>query len=95
MSFLNITDPVKRAAIVADYLATVKRIKNRNLYEQAKDFQHQELHEQSLEPIVRSTAASTKAITEELVPIKEGITALNTKLQHAPKPEPKVEDYSV
>ena len=52
MSFLNITDPVKRAAIVADYLATIKRIKNRSLYERAKDFQHHELYEQSLEPIV-------------------------------------------
>ena len=80
MSFLNITDPKKRDAIVADYLATVKRIKKHNLQERAKDFIHHEAIEQSLQPVVQSTTASTAAITKELVPIKEGITALNTKL---------------
>ena len=81
MSFLNINEPKKRDAIVAAYLATVKRIKNRNLQERAKDFIHHETIEQSLQPVVNSTAASTEAITKQLVPIKEGITALNTRLQ--------------
>lgn len=94
MSFLNISDPRKRHAIVKEYLATIKRIKNRNLAERAHDFAHHESLEESLEPVVRSTAASTEAITKELVPIKEGITALNTKLQTSksePKPEPEPE----
>ena len=81
MSFLNISDPRKRHAIVKEYLATIKRIKNRNLAERAHDFTYHESLKESLEPVVRSTAASTEAITKELVPIKEGITALNTKLQ--------------
>ena len=81
MSFLNINDPRKRDAIVSEYLATIKRIKNRNLEERARDFAHHEAVEQSLEPVVRSTAASTQAITNELLPIKEGISALNSKLQ--------------
>ena len=89
MSFLNITDSRKRDAIVKEYLATIKRIKHRNLQERAQDFAHHETLEESLEPVVRSTAASTEAITKELVPIKEGITALNTKLQ-TDKPEPEV-----
>ena len=89
MSFLNITDSRKRDEIVKEYLATVKRIKHRNLLERAQDFAHHETLEQSLEPIVRSSAASTEAITKELVPIKEGITALNTKLQTV-KSEPEV-----
>ena len=36
MSFLNIKDPKKRDAVVADYLATVKRIQQRNLNEKAQ-----------------------------------------------------------
>ena len=81
MSFLNITDPVKRDDIVKEYLTTIKQIKNRNLEERAWDFAHHEAVEQSLEPVERSTAASTQAITNELLPIKEGISALNSKLQ--------------
>ena len=80
MSFLNITNPAKRDAIVADYLATVQRIKQGNMKERAKDFTHHEAIEQSLQPIVRSTAASTETLTKELIPIKEGITAINARL---------------
>ena len=106
MSFLNINDPRKRDAIVSEYLATIKRIKNRNLEERARDFAHHEAVEQSLEPVVRSTAASTQAITNELLPIKEGISALNSKLQPSKqeseptipsevKTEPKKEEEEV
>ena len=90
MSFLDISDPRKRDAIVKKYLATIKRIKNRNLAERAHDFTCHESLKESLEPVVHTTAASTEAITKELVPIKEGITALNTKLQTSKsKPKPK------
>ena len=106
MSFLNINDPLKRDAIVSEYLATIKRIKNRNLQERARDFAHHEALEQSLEPVVRSTAAATQAITNELLPIKEGISALNSKLQASKhkseaaivpevKTEPKKEEEEV
>ena len=37
MSFIDIQDPKKRDAIVADYLATVKKIQQRNLKESAQD----------------------------------------------------------
>ena len=92
MSFLNISDPKKRDAIVADYLATVKRLKNRNLQERAKDFINHETLEQSLQPVVKSTAASTEAITKQLVPIKEGITALNTRLVQQQQQQQMKED---
>jgi hypothetical protein len=83
MSFLNITDPKKRDAIVKEYLDTIKRIKNRNLLEKTRDFVNREMFEETLRPVVRSTAESTEAITKELVPIKEGITALNANFKHA------------
>ena len=88
MSFLNILNPKRRDEIVKEYLDTKKRIKDRNLQERARDFAHQESLEESLKPVVRSAVASTEAITNELIPIKEGITALNTKLQSS-KSEPE------
>ena len=48
-----------------------KRIKNRNLQEKVRDFVNHEMIEDSLEPVVSSTTASTEAITKELAPIKE------------------------
>ena len=81
MSFLNITDSKKRDAIVKEYLATISRIKHRNLQERAHDFANHEMLEESLEPVIRSSAKSTEAITNELIPIKEGISELNAKLQ--------------
>ena len=76
MSFLNIKDPKKRDAIVAEYLATVKRIQNNNINERSKGLIQSEAIQQSLEPVVRSTDESTKAITNQLIPIKEQITTL-------------------
>ena len=56
MSFLNIEDPKKRDAIVAEYLATVKRIQNQNFQDRAKDFAFKEGIEQSLKPVIHATA---------------------------------------
>ena len=88
MSFLNITNPKERDEIVAKYLATVQRVKQRNMTERARDFLAHEAIEQSLEPVTRTTEASTNAITKELLPIKEGIEKMNANLmqdvQHAP-----------
>ena len=69
MSFLNIEDPKKRDAIVNDYLATVKRLQQKNLNEKAEDLVRQEDIERALEPVVRSTGKSTETITNELIPI--------------------------
>ena len=82
MSFLNITNPKERDEIVAKYLATAQRIKQRNLRERAQDFLHHEAIEQSLEPVTRTTEASTSAITKELIPIKRGIDRMNANLMH-------------
>ena len=70
MSFLNITDSRKRDEIVNDYLATMKRIQQKNLNEKAQDLVRQEELEQSLKPVVESTTRSAEAITKELIPIK-------------------------
>ena len=64
MSFLNITDSKKRDAIVKEYLATISRIKHRNLQERAHDFANHEMLEESFEPVVHATTTSTEAITK-------------------------------
>jgi hypothetical protein len=61
MSFLDIEDAKRRDAIVADYLATVKRLQQRNMNEKAQDLVNQEDIERSLEPV---TGKSTEAITK-------------------------------
>ena len=42
MSFIDIKDPKKRDAIVADYLATVKKIQHRHLNDRAQDLARQD-----------------------------------------------------
>ena len=83
MSFLNIEDPKKRDATIKEYLALKKKIKNRNLQEKARDFINREMFEETLSPVVRSTVESTEAITKQLLPIKEGITALNANFRQS------------
>jgi len=80
MSFLNITNPKERDEIVAKYLATIQRLKQRNMKEHARDFLAHEAIEKSLEPVTRTTETSTNAITKELLPIKEGIEKMNASL---------------
>ena len=80
MSFLNITDPKKRDSIVADYLATVKRLQHRDINERAQDLVRQDDNNRMFEPVVESTGKSTQAITKELVPIREEMKTLNERL---------------
>ena len=80
MSFINIKDPEKRDAIVAEYLATVKRLQNRDITERTHDLTRTEEINRVLEPVVRSTVKSTEAITKELIPIREEIKVLNDRI---------------
>ena len=83
MSFLNIKDPKKRDATVADYLATVKRLQQRNLDVKAKDLANNEELNKMFNPVVQSTAKSTEAITRELAPLREEVKHLNENLAAA------------
>ena len=67
MSFLNIKDSFKRDKAIEEYLALKKRIHYRNLKEKARDFANHEM----LEPVFHATEASTEAIANELIPIKD------------------------
>ena len=80
MSFLDIKDPKKRDAIVADYLATMNRIQRRNLNEKAQDLAHSEELKEVFHPVIESTKKSAEAITKELAPLQEEMKNLNANL---------------
>ena len=82
MSFLDIKDPKKRDAIVADYLATMNRIQQRNLNEKAQDLAHSDELKEMFHPIIESTKKSTKAITKELEPLQEEMKNINENFLH-------------
>ena len=50
MSFINIKDPKKRDAIIAEYLATVKRLQDRDIAERAQDLTRTDEINRVLEP---------------------------------------------
>ena len=77
MSFLNIKDPKKRDAVITDYLATVKRLQQQNLNEKAQDLARDENLKEMFNPVIHSTAKSTKAITKELILLREEVKHLN------------------
>ena len=77
MSFYRITDPKKRDAMVADYIATVKRLKQRNLNERLGDLAHKAELNETINPIIESNEKSSTAITNELIPMKKEIEDLN------------------
>ena len=81
MSFYRITDSNKRNSLVADYVATVKRIKERNYNERLGDLAHQSELNETLNPIIESHEKSTTAITNELKPMKKEIINLNKRLE--------------
>ena len=71
---------LKRDSIVADYLATVKRLQHREINERAQDLVRQDDLNRMFEPVIESTVKSTGAITKELVPIREEMKTLNELL---------------
>ena len=76
MSFLNISDPVKRDLIVKGYLDLKKNIRDNLLSERTGEQQLQTEVSKFFKPISETQKATAREITEELKPIKEGIENL-------------------
>ena len=87
MSFLKITDPKKREAMIRDYTETRKRIKDNLIAEKVRKMETQtelsklfkpitETQKTTAKEIMETQKTATKEITEELKPIKEGIEKL-------------------
>ena len=73
MSFLKINDPLKRDAIVKEYLELKKKIRDNLLSERIGEQQLQTDLSKFYKPITETQKATTREITEGLKPIKEGI----------------------
>ena len=73
MSFLKISDPLKRDAIVKEYLELKKKIRDNLLSERVGEQQLQTDLSKFYKPITETQKATTREITEGLKPIKEGI----------------------
>ena len=76
MSFLKISDPVKRDFIVKEYLELKKNIRDNMLSERTGEQQLQTDLSKIFKPITKTQKATAREITEELKPIKEGIENL-------------------
>ena len=76
MSFLKISDPLKRDAIVKKYLELKKNIRNNLLSERIGESELQTDLSKFYRPITETQKATTREITEGLKPIREGIEKL-------------------
>ena len=81
MSFIDIKDPTKRDQIVADYVATIRRVQQRNEDEKSIGLAKKAELERTFNPIVKATEKSTKAITEHLNPIHDELKTVSENLQ--------------
>ena len=92
MSFLKISDPLKRDAIVKEYLELKKKIKSNFLSERIGEQQLQTDLSKFYKPITETQKATTREITEGLKPIREGIEKLPEAIQSPVKATEEEED---
>ena len=91
MSFIKVKDPRKREELVRDFIETRKRIKDNFIPRKVGEAEYQTGLTKLFKPVTETQKATAKEITEaqkataekftsELLPIKEGIEELPTKL---------------
>ena len=84
MSFLKISDPVKRDLIVKEYLELKKNIRDNLLSERTGEQQLQTDLSKFYKPITETQRATAREITEGLKPIREGIENLPQAITFPP-----------
>ena len=92
MSFLKINDPLKRDAIVKEYLELKKKIRDNFLSERIGEQQLQTDLSKFYKPITETQKATAREITEGLKPIREGIEKLPEVMQPIGEEEEEEED---
>ena len=93
MSFLKINDPLKRDAIVKEYLELKEKIRSNFLSEKIGEQQLQTDLSKFYKPITETQKATTREITEGLKPIKEGIEKIPEAIQTIVEEEEEEEEY--
>ena len=84
MSFLKISDPVKRDSIVKEFLELKKNIRDNLLSERTGEQQLQADLSKFYKPITETQKATAREITEGLKPIREGIEKLPEAITFPP-----------
>ena len=84
MSFLKISDPAKRDAIVKEYLDLKKNFRDNLLSERTGELELQTDLSKFYRPITETQKATAREITEGLKPIKEGIEKLPQAIKFPP-----------
>ena len=84
MSFLKISDPVKRDLIVKEFLELKKNIRDNLLSERTGEQQLQTDLSKFYRPITETQKATAREITKGLKPIKEGIENLPQAITFPP-----------
>ena len=84
MSFLKINDPLKRDAIVKEYLELKKKIRSNLLSERIGEQQLQTDLSKFYKPITETQKTTTREITEGLKPVREGLKAISTQIYDIP-----------
>ena len=94
MSFLKISDPAKRDAIVKEYLELKKNIRDNLLSERTGELELQTDLLKFYKPITETQKATAREITEGLKPIREGTEKLPQAMQPiaGEAPEEEVEE---
>ena len=84
MSFLKINDPLKRDAIVKEYLELKNRIRGNLLSERIGESQLQTDLSKLYRPITETQKATAREITEGFKPIREGLKTIRREVHDIP-----------
>ena len=84
MSFLKISDPLKRDAIVKEYLELKKKIRSNFLSERIGEQQLQTDLSKFYKPITETQKATARDITEGLKPISKGLKTIRKEVHDIP-----------
>ena len=76
MSFIKVKDPRKREELIKDFIETRKRIKDNFIAKKVGEAEYQTGLTKLFKPVTETQKATAEKITQELLPIKEGIEKL-------------------
>ena len=76
MSFIKVKDPRKREELIRDFIETRKRIKDNFIAKKVGEAEYQTGLTKLFKPVTETQKTTTEKITQELLPIKEGIEKL-------------------
>ena len=85
MSFLKISDPLKRDAIVKEYLVLKKNIRDNLLSERIGEQQLRTDLSKFYKPITETQKATAREITEGLKPVREGLETVRKEVHGIPE----------